>query len=82
MEDFAYVFCRARALTYGFLSMIIGTVAYVFGRHIMKTYDKTREETYKYTSMFVFSIAVIMMTYGILSVVLQDNMAFCALSIL
>ena len=82
MEDSALVFCHDRSVAYGICSLIIGSISYVLGRHVMQTYDKERDETYKYVSILIFSIGVVMMTYGILSVALRDNLALCALSML
>jgi len=82
MDKAASTFCRERQITYGIIAVAIGVLANFLGTKIMKTYDDTRDESYKWISIAILSIGVILIAYGVVSVALRNNLAFCSLTML
>jgi uncharacterized membrane protein len=82
MDKAASTFCRERQISYGIIAVAIGIFANFLGTKIMKTYDDTRDESYKWISIAILSIGVILIAYGVASLALRNNLAFCSLTML
>jgi hypothetical protein len=82
MESAAATFCSNRLTIYGVFSIALGLVTNAFGNYTMKFYDINKDETYKHISITAFCIGVVLIAYGAANVLLKDNMAMCALSML
>ncbi|AGE56213.1 hypothetical protein PBCVNEJV1_182L [Paramecium bursaria Chlorella virus NE-JV-1] len=72
--------CQSRLTLYGVISIVIGILANRFGNYTMITYDISKKESYKHVSIAAFSIGVVLIAYGIASIILKDNIAMCELS--
>lgn len=72
-------FCSSRLITHGILLIIIGIFVNMLGKRMMDFYDVTKKDTYKYVSIVIFSVAVVLVAYGLANVFLRDSLAMCAL---
>jgi len=74
-------FCSNRLVNYGILSIIIGIFVNNIGKLTMNYYDVTKEDVYKYVSIAIFSIGVVLVAYGLANIFLRDSVPMCALSV-
>ncbi|AGE53139.1 hypothetical protein PBCVFr5L_281R [Paramecium bursaria Chlorella virus Fr5L] len=49
------------------------------GKRTMDLYDVTKEDVYKYVSIAIFSIGVILISYGLANIFLRDSLPMCML---
>ncbi|AGE50451.1 hypothetical protein PBCVCVR1_288R [Paramecium bursaria Chlorella virus CVR-1] len=74
-------FCSNRLVSYGILSIIIGIFVNTIGKRTMDHYDVTKEDVYKYVSIAIFSVGVVLVAYGLANIFLRNSVPMCALSI-
>ena len=80
MERVVNVYCKTRLVTIGIFSIALGFFANMFGRYTMDEYDKTKDETLKAVSIWLFSIGVIFVFYGFVHLIFNNKMELCSLS--
>ncbi|AGE52795.1 hypothetical protein PBCVOR070422_243R [Paramecium bursaria Chlorella virus OR0704.2.2] len=51
------------------------------GKRTMDLYDVTKEDVYKYVSIAIFSVGVVLVAYGLANIFLRDSLPMCALSV-
>ena len=80
MENIS-TFCSSRLVNYGILSIFIGIFVNMVGKRTMDLYDVTKEDVYKYVSIAIFSVGVVLVAYGLANIFLRDSVPMCALSV-
>lgn len=80
MENIS-TFCSSRLVNYGILSIVIGIFVNMVGKRTMDLYDVSKEDVYKYVSIAIFSVGVVLVAYGLANIFLRDSVPMCALSV-
>ena len=78
MENIS-TFCSSRLVNYGILSIFIGIFVNMVGKRTMDLYDVTKEDVYKYVSIAIFSVGVVLVAYGLANIFLRDSLPMCML---
>jgi nitrate reductase gamma subunit len=71
--------CSSRLVNYGILSIVIGIFVNMVGKRTMDLYDVTKEDVYKYVSIAIFSVGVVLVAYGLANIFLRDSLPMCML---
>ena len=71
--------CSSRLVNYGILYIFIGIFVNMVGKRTMDLYDVTKEDVYKYVSIAIFSVGVVLVAYGLANIFLRDSLPMCML---